>query len=317
MKKNVLNTLMILLSITGTIAILEFFLMIKSKFIIDYDTEMWRYSKTLKAKHPNPKINHIHKKNSEATLQKVKISLNRLGLRGNNQDLNEWNNSNKKILFLGSSITLGWGVEKDKVLTSLIENRANNLNMNWKFLNAGVGNYNTERYVNNYFENLINLEPNVIIVQYFLNDAEKLPNNSGNFFTRNFHLGILIWKYMSIKSDNIKFKNIYDYYKNVYQNDKLLDVQKNLQKLKTHCKELGIRCIIVYTPDIQFIKDERFDEFENKIKLIANQEKYEFLSLTKNIRKYSDQNLVNKYNDNHPNALGHKIMAETIFEYLK
>ena len=42
-----------------------------------------------------------------------------------------------------------------------------------------------------------------------------------------------------------------------------------------------------------------------------------FLSLTKNIRKYSDQNLVNKYNDNHPNALGHKIMAETIFEYLK
>lgn len=145
MKKNVLNTLMILLSIIGTIAILEFFLMIKSKFIIDYDTEMWRYSKTLKAKHPNPKINHIHKKNSEATLQKVKISLNRLGLRGNNQDLNEWNNSNKKILFLGSSITLGWGVEKDKVLTSLIENRANNLNMNWKFLNAGVGNYNTEK----------------------------------------------------------------------------------------------------------------------------------------------------------------------------
>ena len=42
--------------------IVETFLRIKNHFIIDYDIEMWKYSKYLKIPHKNSKINHIHKK---------------------------------------------------------------------------------------------------------------------------------------------------------------------------------------------------------------------------------------------------------------
>ena len=49
-----------------------------------------------------------------------------------------------------------------------------------EIINTGVGNYNTRRYINSYFEFYDKFNPNVIIVQYF-NDAEILTNERGNF----------------------------------------------------------------------------------------------------------------------------------------
>ena len=46
-------------------------------------------------------------------------------------------------------MALGWG-EQDKTFTSELKNiKKNNKNC---FCNGGIGNYNTERYVNNYLE---------------------------------------------------------------------------------------------------------------------------------------------------------------------
>lgn len=318
MKKNkIFNFLIILISIIITFFLLEFFLVIKSKLIINYDTEMWKYSKYLKIKNNNPKINHTHKKNSVKNLQNVEIEINNLGLRGSNNDLNEWKLSKKKFLILGSSITLGWGVDKNKILTSNLDKLSKENNLDWKFLNAGVGNYNTERYVNNYFENLTSLKPDTIIVQYFLNDAEDLPNTSGNLFTRNSQLAVMIWKYINIKSDNIKFKNIFEYYKEVYSEQNLKKVKDNLSKLKDHCTKSNKKCLIVYTPDIQFLKDKKYDDFEEKIKEMSQKLNFSFISLTAKLRENQNKKLLNDYNDNHPNELGHFIMSETIFNYLK
>lgn len=318
MKKNkIFNFLIIIFSIFVAFFLLELFLIIKSKLIVNYDTEMWKYSKYLKIKNNNPKINHTHKKNSVKNLQNVEIEINNFGLRGSNNDLNEWKLSKRKFLMLGSSITLGWGVNKNNILTSNLNKLSKENNLDWRFLNAGVGNYNTERYVNNYFENLISLNPDTIIVQYFLNDAEVLPNTSGNLFTRNSQLAVMIWKYINIKSDNIKFKNIFEYYREVYSEQNLKKVEVNLSKLKDHCVKSKKKCFIAYTPDIQFLKDKKYDEFEDKIKKMSQKLNLGFISLTTKLRENQDKKLLNNYNDNHPNALGHKIMSETIFNYLK
>ena len=132
---------------------------------MNYDIEMWKYAKELKVPHNNEKINHIHKKDSKAKLQNVEIAINSYGFREKNFNKKDWDNAKEKIIFLGSSITLGWGVKEEKNLTSLIEKIANSENKNWKIINAAVGNYNTERYINNFFEFYESFDPDVIVVQ--------------------------------------------------------------------------------------------------------------------------------------------------------
>lgn len=313
-KKKIYNVLLFSLSVLIAVIFLEFFLIIKSKLIINYDTEMWKYSKNLKIKSENKKINHVHRKNTSSVLQNVEINLNSYGLRGNEKDLQDWKRSTNKILIIGSSITLGWGVSEKKIITTILNDLATKNNLDWKFLNAGVGNYNIERYVNNYLENLQLLKPDKIIIQYFLNDAEILPNTEGNIFTRNFHLGILLWKYKNLLSDDIKFKDIFNYYEEIYTNNKNLNmIENNMKILQEHCKINNRECIIVYTPDIQFINDKRFNKFSKKIESIAQKKNLNFIDLTDVFLVNKEKNMLNDYNDNHPNELGHKIMAIKIF----
>ena len=318
-KKNFLNILVSIFSLFLIFIIIEMGLRIKNKFVIDYDIEMWRYSKELKVKSNDKEINHEHKKNSSAILQNVEISINSKGMRGNDIDLENWQISNKKILFIGSSITLGWGVNERMVQNKILERKAKENNLNWATLNGGIGNYNTERYVKNFLINYKDLKPDVVILQYFINDAEVLNYQDGNFFSRNFHLGVFLWKYLAkIKSDIIK-ENIYDYYKRVYlDEEKSQIVKNNLINFQNFCKKNDIRCIIFYTPDLNLINTIDKLEFAKRyVEEISEEMNMEFFDLTYIFKTLKDKKLTNsEYKDRHPNSFAHTIFADNLYKYL-
>lgn len=319
LKNYIVNILILILSVFTILVIVETFLRIKNHFIIDYDIEMWKYSKYLKIPHKNSKINHIHKKNSSAKLQNIEIRTNSLGMRGDDNDIKNWNSSDQKILFLGSSITLGWGVENDKVLNKIIEKNAKQNNLHWSTLNAAVGNYNTERYINYFFEYNQNLNPNIIIIQYFINDAEILDSNRGNIITRNFHLGVMLWRYYSLFKDELSRKNILQYYEEVYKIEKYEKiVSKNLKKMQNFCNIKQIRCILVYTPDIDLLKSGyKFNFIKEYIQKITKKIGMEFFDVTNAINDKIDLKMTNtEYKDRHPNSMGHEIIGKAIYKYL-
>jgi hypothetical protein len=94
--------------------------------------------------------------------------------------------NDKKILFLGSSISLGWGVEQKDSYPGIIQTKLSSDSINYKVLNGSIGNYNTFRYVNNFLSNQTDIEPKVIVINYFINDAETLPINSSNWLIKKF-----------------------------------------------------------------------------------------------------------------------------------
>lgn len=318
-KKSLINIFTLIVSLIVIFVLLELGLRLKNYLIIDYDVEMWRYSKNLKIEHQNKSINHIHIKNSSSKLQNVEININSLGMRGKEDDINEWQFAEKKLLFIGSSIMLGWGVEDKDVLNKVLEREAQKNNLNWKTLNAAVGNYNTERYVSNFFEFHTKLQPDIILIQYFINDAEKLSSNKGNFFTRNFHLGVMLWRYFSLFKDDMQKENIEDFYKKVYSLEKKeKTVKSNLNRLNKYCVDQDIRCILIFTPDIELIQSGNDLNFINDyIYEIANEIEMELFDLSKIMKIYLNQNLTNKkYNDRHPNSLAHRIIGEELFKFL-
>jgi hypothetical protein len=166
------KTTSVLLSLLVGILLCELILRVKHYFVLDYDIEMWRYANILKTKDDSPKINHTHLKNKTATLQGIKLKINKHGQRDINYNNSDLKSYDRSFLFIGSSITLGWGVENENTFINLLNKKAKNKNKNWIFVNGGVGNYNTERYVNNYLKYWKDLEFTDVVVNFFVNDTE-------------------------------------------------------------------------------------------------------------------------------------------------
>src|SRR5216684_2024222 len=133
----------------------EGILRIKNSSMKNYDIEMWRYTNTLKFKSPNPAMDFDHVRSQSAVLQNVSVRLNQWGLRG--EPIEPLASDARRILFLGGSITLGWGVSEDDTVEVQLQKLLISAGENVKVLNGGVGNYNTQRYVERFFCNLEDL----------------------------------------------------------------------------------------------------------------------------------------------------------------
>lgn len=324
MKKRLLQLFVLFFTSLLTIGVIEIFLIIKNKYIVNYDIEMWKYTKSLKIKSTDPDIAHIHKKNKTAVLQKVDIKINNLGMRGRDIDDKEIHKFEHKILVLGSSIALGWGVEEEKTFSYLVEKKLNEQNRTSIVLNAGIGNYNTKRYVSNYFKNLSYLKPDEILVLFFVNDTEILKNNYGNYFTKNFNFAVLLWKYFATLNERINVNSIENYYLEKYKDEYegFIDAKKNLIKLHNHCIDQNIKCTLILMPDINNFDDGnpnyyKLDFINDKMISFSKDIGLNYLDLLPFFEGMNNKNLLNKYNDPHPNEIGHQIIAEAIIKYLR
>jgi len=313
------NFILIITSLILGILLCEIALRVKNHFILDYDIEMWRYAKLLKKADANPKINHTHIKNKSAILQGVKIRINNHGQRDKNYSNKELKNYKKSFLFVGSSVTLGWGVEAEKTFINLLNIKAKEENKDWIFVNGGVGNYNAQRYISNYFEHWENLEFTDLVVNFFVNDTEIIKKKDTNFFLKNTHLGVTIWKlFNSFKSYQANEK-LDEYYKLKYdENYEGFQVaKKELLKLFKYCKSKKINCSIFLFPDIHKSNPYPLDFIDKKISIFAKINNINYLDVYKAIAEIDNKKLWNKYKDPHPNEYAHSLFAELIYDYLK
>jgi len=280
----------------------------------NYDIEMWRYSKELKIKSSNIKLGHEHSKSHSALLQNVNIRTNSFGMRGPEPK----ENYDRRILFLGSSITMGWGVKEEDVFTTIIEKKFKSDGFQVDILNSGVGNYNAERYVENFFSNLKVLKPNDIVIHYFINDAEILENSNGNFITRNFQLGVIGWRALNQIFGSIEKTSLEDYYKSLYSENSqtFIRMKASLEKILEYTQKQNINLYLSIVPDIHNLENYPFYDIHDKMELLANKNNIPFINFIDEFKKIPASKLWNLTNDPHPNMIGHQVMADQLYPIL-
>jgi lysophospholipase L1-like esterase len=218
-------------------------------------------------------------------------------------------------LFLGGSITLGWGVPEDQTVEAQLQRMLRAAGERVQVLNGRVGNYNTVRYVSRFFKKLTALKPSDIVVQYFPRDAEALDNESGNFLRRNSELAVTLWIAYHRLLDRQGEQSLVDHYGKVYEPSApgLVAMKRKLHELAGYAKTRGIALYLAMTPDIHNLVDYKFGFIHDRMRQIADDEGYEFIDLLPELLGYPPESLYAMPGDPHPNALAHKLMAETIF----
>ncbi len=306
------------LTVVLTVGLLEGILRLKNRNMKSYEIEMWRYSRELKILSPNPVLGHEHRPNSEATLQSVSIRINEKGLRGKPVEQNV--QGVRRILFLGSSITLGWGVKEEETMSALVEKALKNPSNHVEVLNAGIGNYNAERYVERFLTKLTELNPTDIIVNYFLRDAEVLERGRTNWFLQNSELAVLVWNVSQHFFGTVGSKNLVEHYKEIYQptNPGYRAMENSLKKLSAYALKNSIRIYLVSVPDVHYLQGiYPFAEIDEKMAALSQLYHYSYLNLYPALQGLSPDQVWSLPADPHPNALGHEKMAKAMVPFVK
>lgn len=309
------NISITLLSLIVSLAALEGILRFKNSAMNNYDIEMWKYSKELKFLSKNPALGHEHKKSASAILQNVNIRINEKGLRG---ETTPPVTDKRRILFLGSSITLGWGVQEKETLTFRLQEMFKNDGKDVEVLNVGIGNYNTVRYVERFLTRLKDLEPTDIVVHYFINDAEELKAGGGNILLRNSQLAVTLWSIIQLKIAVAKGVSLENHYKSTYKPDftGYMEMRKALKRLSAYAQEKKIRLYLAMMPDVHNLTNYKFGYIHENLKKISGEHNYRFLDLLPSFSGLTPEEVWSMPGDPHPNELGHKIIAEALYPTL-
>jgi lysophospholipase L1-like esterase len=312
------SLLLTVCSVAICLALAEAVLRIKNNSMTSYDIEMWRYANELKKQSDEPALAFDHVPSRSALLQNVMIRLNEYGLRG--APVEKLPPGGRRILFLGGSITLGWGVPEEETATARLQQMLRSATgSEVQVLNGGVGNYNTERYVSRFFKELTPLQPTDIVVHYFLRDAEDLPPGGGNIVLRHSELAVTLWITYHRLADAAGERSLVDHYRAVYNSDApgFLTMKQKLKELADYAKAHNIRIYLAMVPDVHNLVDYKLGFVHEIMRGVADADGYAFIDLLPALRGRPPEELYAMPGDPHPNALGHKLMAEAIFRSLR
>lgn len=311
----ILHASLILISSILALGFAEGVLRIKNNSMKNYDIEMWRYAKELKFLSPDPVLGHEHVKNASAVLQSVTIRTNEWGLRGGPVSPDP---AGRRILFLGSSITLGWGVPEDQTVTADLQRMFSADGAHVEVLNGGIGNYNSERYVELFLTRLEGLHPTDIVVMYFVRDAEKLEAGGGNWLLRNSELAVTAWIAASRVFNHTGEQSIEDHYRAVYEETQpgYIAMKASLAKLADYATQHKIRLYLAMIPDVHQLKNYPLGYIHEKIRAIAESDGYRYVDTLPAFGQLTPDQVWAMPGDPHPNALGHELMAKAIYPLL-
>ena len=289
----------------------------------NYDIEMWRYWTQLKQRASDPLMSHEHIPGQSADFNGVNIKINSKGLRDREFDYLKKENT-RRILFLGDSLTLGWGVAFKSIFTKLLEKSLTKQdNIPTEVINTGVGNYNSEQEYTFYKNFGFKYNPDITMLLYFINDAEPTPIYKDSIFMEKSIFVVFLWSQLNkIWAKFEKKKKFISYYRQLYieGSESWSKSKKSLLGIKNLVNKNKKNFIVAICPELRVFKNSYpFEEEHKKILNFLKKSKIYFIDLLPIFKNKveREESIWVSHEDSHPNALGHKIIAKGIENYFK
>lgn len=287
---------------------------------MNFDLEMWKYARDLKQKSDYAEIGHEHVANRSGIYMGVPVSINSRGLRDREYSIAKPAGF-QRIVMLGDSLTFGWGVRVEDTPSKLLEAKLNSRIGGKKFevINAGVGNYNSSMEVNAFMKNWSALKPDLVILNYFINDAEPTPRRRENSLLERSAAAV----YIAAGIDKLKRQYFgksdwRSYYSGLYSdNAEAWAANKQaIIDLITYCKTNNIKLLIANYPELHELNPYPFKHVTAAVKSIANSANVPFVDLLTGVKDFAPETLWVSPTDAHPNKKANEVLANEIEQSL-
>ena len=283
-----------------------------------YDVEMSRYALDLKVDAGNPLIGHVHRPGAEAELMDATVRINSDGFRDDEYPVakgDRW-----RIIFLGDSLTFGWGVEKEESFEHRIE-QALDAQRPTEIINFAAGNYNTVQQVNLFLEKGLKYDPDQVVLFYFINDAEPVPERSPWGWLGHFRIVTFYWSRIGALWARVDPSETFaEYYANLYRSDAQgwRDARAAMLRLQGACRENDIALQVVILPELHRLQNYIFTREHQLIAEFLRSHDVPVLDLAPAFADQTDpMSLWVAMDDAHPNAEAHRLIAEHSLDFIE
>ena len=226
----------------------------------DFSMEMWKYAAQLKRSSADPEAGFVHVPNRSAFLMGAAVSINSLGLR-DREFAKEKPPGTCRVLMLGDSTTFGWGVPLEQTVAKILERKLNASSVpgceRFEVLNGGVGNYNTVQEVAQYRNRDRFFHPDLVILEYFINDAEPVPRaETPGLMGHSYLLALVVSRYDALQRFSGARPAWKDYYASLYRDNPpgLQAAKRALDQLADMTAQDGARLLVALLPELHQIE---------------------------------------------------------------
>ncbi len=290
-----------------------------------YDVEMFRYSRLLKRDAPPEAaaMHHWHIPGASAVLQGVPVAINSQGLRDRESEYAP-RPGVTRILALGDSVTFGWGVKLEDTYPKVIERLLNGADERdrYEVLNCGVGNYTTTRIIGLYNWELYKYQPSVVLFAFYLNNANDAPDSRLKFlFDTPLEFPVFLWSRLQAVTTRAGLSRGFDeFYRGLYaeESPQFVRFRASLSNFLRELREEGKTVVVASVPDARNLAQPtyRFQFVTDRVAAIARAQGAHFVDLFPALQGIPADQILNTPEDRHPNADGHRRMAEALYKHL-
>jgi lysophospholipase L1-like esterase len=286
-------------------------------FVSSYDYEMWRYAAELKQPSGNRELPFSHRPNRGGRFYGVDIRTNSLGMRDPERPIAKPAGC-RRILFLGDSYTLGWGVPEEATFSRQLEQMLAKAGSASQVFNLGVGNYNSAMEVALLKQQGLKLDPDLIVLLYYINDVEPTPELGSMSYWMQKHFYLLGFIRTKVRQLALMGKGgdwLENYYRKLYAADApgFKQNRQALLELAELCRSRNIRLLMVNIPDLRRLDNYPFQYATTFIRDVAAANGVPFLDLLPALAGNSGKSLWVSDADSHSNARANGLAAAAIF----
>ncbi|ODS30012.1 MAG: hypothetical protein SCARUB_04883 [Candidatus Scalindua rubra] len=253
----------------------------------------------------------------------------------------KWESDDIKIAYIGNSVTWGEGVEYKDTYSGVIESTFSKTTLPIKTANFGIAGSNTLQHFAVLKNMALQLNPNIIILGYYLNDIErrrtqKLPSIL-QFILRHYHFSSFLMGRITTVLENwnaqipanlppktekiIKKETSCEGYAkriiNGYGTTAWEDTKAVILSMSELCRQEGVKFGVVIFPFETQVRGICPYTPQEMLSSFLSKNGISFLDIAKIFENYSSKTKLYLEGDiGHPNNLGHKIAGESISRWL-
>lgn len=319
-----LNWIVLVAAVLVFAGVLELAVRIVFARSLDFSMEMWKYAVQLKQPVPDARLSFSHAPNRSAFLMGVQVTTNSHGLR-DSEYAEIKPQTTYRIVMLGDSTTLGWGVAQDQTIPKLLERELNRSGLagyqHCEVLNAGVGNYDTVQEVAHFRTYDRVFHPDLVILDYFINDAEPVPTERHMpLLGQSYLLAFAISRYDTL----LQFAGLRpqwkDYYTDLYSDDRpgWRAAKEALGDLASMTRADGSALLATIIPELHQINGSYpFEGEHKKVKDALMALRVPVIDLIAGLRGHGpEEALWATTTDPHPNAKANALIVAQIVPWV-
>lgn len=287
---------------------------------MDFNIEEWKYAREVKRVADDPDLGHQHRPNISTHLMGADFRTNSKGLRDREFSY-ERDGQVVRILMLGDSLTVGWGVRAEDTFSKRLERIFADHQIPVEVINTGVGNYNTVMEARFFQLEGYKYRPDIVVLNHFVNDAEPVPSYSKNPILKlNCHACVVtagaidsLFRMAGASPQWI------EYYNGLYaeQSPGWIRAKTSIEALARYCRAHDIKLLITALPELHDLRDYHFQGITDRVRSVAEREQVDFMDLLPYLQQEKPETLWVSPTDPHPNPKAHQLIADALFTRLQ